>query len=32
MRGDLVIAALQYETFKAEYQEVFLEMNKPERR
>ena len=31
MRGDLVLAMLQYEVFKAEYEEVYMEMNKPER-
>jgi hypothetical protein len=29
-RGDLVMAMLQYENFKAEYQDVFLELNRKE--
>lgn len=27
-RGDLVLAALQYEVFKGEYEDVFVELNK----
>ena len=28
MRGDVVLAALEYEKFQTEYQDVFLEMNR----
>ena len=28
MRGDLVIATLQFLTFKDEYQDAFIELNK----
>lgn len=28
MRADWVLAAIQYEAFKADYEDVFLELNK----
>jgi hypothetical protein len=29
MRGDLVLAALEYEAFRGRYLEAFIELNKP---
>ena len=31
MRGDLVLAMLEYETFKGDYQDSYLELNKSEK-
>jgi hypothetical protein len=32
MRADTVVMAIQYETFRAEYEAAFMEINKPKER